>query len=216
MQIDQRHISPKPVQPPSVAHEASPSRTNQTGSTLVTDPQPAAQKDISAGDGRDLDGQHGGNNAAPRLHSPSGTVAASNAPDENNNDDLQNGIGGIAGARVGPSDPLHTSQTIPDLSKSPVLRKETDSSAETFDSLLPGLEAYANAGTGDTAANQQASDDRNAAGDHERPSDVQMEDMPQSESNFENLFVGNGMDFGDSEDLLNNVEIGELDDSWFS
>lgn len=101
------------------------------------------------------------------------------------------------------------------------------SGLDAFDSLLPGLESYANSGAeGNNVAVQHPkshADNNSKSGDQqpdtaagqEGPADVVMEDMPPPESNFDDLFVGIG-DLGDGEGLLNNVEIGELDDSWFT
>ncbi|PGG99345.1 hypothetical protein AJ80_09383 [Polytolypa hystricis UAMH7299] len=61
--------------------------------------------------------------------------------------------------------------------------------------------------------NQQAA----PVGSGGAPSDVPMEDLPAHESsNFDDLFVGAGDFDPDEENLLQNVEIGELDDSWLS
>ncbi|KAL1957902.1 hypothetical protein VTO42DRAFT_5467 [Malbranchea cinnamomea] len=87
------------------------------------------------------------------------------------------------------------------------------SSVRSFDSLLPGLETYANTSSENPTTTNQANSGSRAPEGHDGHG-TQMEDMPQPESNFENMFIG--MDFGDGEDLLNNVEIGELDDAWFA
>lgn len=194
MQTDRQDTSLESIQP-SIAHGAIPLPADQPGGAIVTDPQPTAQKNTSAGDIKNWE-----NNTA-HPPSPSGVVAASSASHADN-DVLKKESGNTPQAAA------------PSLSISP--QKADMSGVNTFDSLLPGLETYVNEGAEDTdTANQQQQVNSHAVVEnHARPSDVQMEDVPQSESNFENLFVD--VDFGDPEDLLNNAEIGELDDSWFT
>ncbi|KAK2745249.1 hypothetical protein FQN57_003944 [Myotisia sp. PD_48] len=118
-----------------------------------------------------------------------------------------------------------------------------DNPPGAISSLLPGLETYANAATDvnildmlppGTIPSAEASKLAQAGSSmanlsqntHTNPSilpttmmdegriDESMDDVPLMESNFDNLFVGAG-DFGDdADDLMNNGEIGDLDDSW--
>jgi len=98
-------------------------------------------------------------------------------------------------------------------------------------SLLPGLESYANAGDEFNMEIQQSSTNTGSRsnllalpgiGDGQRHGvlggveDTPMDDLPPTESNFDDMYVGSG-GFGDDreEDLLHDVEIGEFD-SWFT
>jgi hypothetical protein len=80
------------------------------------------------------------------------------------------------------------------------------------------LESYANSGGEDAIMSGQAlgietNQKSSGAADSEARNEMPSEDMAPTESNFDDLFVD---DFADGENLLNNVEIGELDDSWFA
>jgi len=85
--------------------------------------------------------------------------------------------------------------------------------------ILPGLESYANAGGDEFNMEIQQTSNNTASqrqGGVVGAEDTTMDDLPPTESNFHDLFVDSG-NFGDDgeEDLLNDVEIEEYD-SWFT
>ncbi|KAK2755113.1 hypothetical protein FQN54_006642 [Arachnomyces sp. PD_36] len=91
---------------------------------------------------------------------------------------------------------------------------------DTMNSLLPGLENYANA-AGELTMNPTMGNDSSAQISPTRKDS--MSNIPPGESNFDDLFMDAGSFAGGAggggagEDLLNDdalVEIGDLDDSW--
>ncbi|WEW61689.1 hypothetical protein PRK78_007181 [Emydomyces testavorans] len=107
-----------------------------------------------------------------------------------------------------------------------------------FESILPGLESYANASIDEGVMEVPAakgnhvkiSPTKDGPGGTSHPSnpstaqrlesgrtDVPMEDVGPAESTFDDLFVASA-DFAADEDdlLLQGTDIGDLDDSWFS
>lgn len=99
-----------------------------------------------------------------------------------------------------------------------------DQTAGSLGSLLPGLENYANVGVEEpimdllpsgSMADFNTNQNQTETTAEARP-DMNMEDLPQTESNFDNLFIGNG-DFRGGDDLmLGSTEITDLDESWFT
>ena len=124
------------------------------------------------------------------------------------------------------ADPAHGAGTTSE-PPSHAMRTKGPNGLDAFGSLLPGLESYANAGAEDNnVAVQHPKDhvENDSKGRDQQPDttdsqqgrpDMGMDDVLVPESNFDDMFVGIG-DFGDSEGLLTNVDIGDLDDAWFA
>ncbi|PGH17648.1 hypothetical protein AJ79_01010 [Helicocarpus griseus UAMH5409] len=189
--------------------------------------------------------QNPANNTMPQQHPPSPDIAEvldfdslfpdSNNNNNNNDNDPNNDKDGSAEqAFLGGNGFL-------DMTSNNNTTGANNKDINPFGALLPGLERYASA-AGDefnydlqpgNNGNQKEGDNNNIANSNgnnnnnnnntqnndnqQNPAggDVNMDDLPPAASSFDELFVGVGNFGGDDENLLDNVDISELDESWF-
>ena len=210
---DQEHVDTKSVGLP-VTQGTAPLDPNKIPAAFVTASQPRGQENTLTSEMSDLGSQRGGKYIAhpPRQPSPPdfGALTAPSMSVSADNDTIRTESGNPPELEA--VNGSHPSRNAGNLRTSP---SEANVSGAGNFPPLQGLESYANALAEDpSTSNEQASSGPASAKHEERSPEMPMEDIPPTESNFDNMFVG--ADFGEGEDLLNNVEIGELDDSWFT
>ena len=224
--LEREYLSIQPAEPA----QPKTSVPAEQSVDLTTNTQLGGQANTLATESTDLRGQEQGKYDAQQQQQqpqqqqvlPHEAVAVPNVTISVAKDTLPIESGNPAGlvAASGPHDSqaaVNTSTISASPASGNVSGAGTGTGTGTFSSLLPGLESYANARAEEPSApNEQATNNNGAdeAKNEGRPAKMQMEDIPPAESNFDNMFVS--ADFGDGEELLNNVEIGDLDESWFT